>query len=242
MVYKKFWTKHEANYYVVQTQDVKNRLAKVLSIPPRKIFIVSNGIGKQYQNIEIKKSNNSETKKLLLISRYRPSKNFEIINQVVDHLKNKSLKFEFNVTIEPTDFIRLFESNKQWVKNHGPIYAKDCPQLYNECDAMFLPSHLECFSASYPEAMKMRRPILTSDLSFAHTVCGDAALYFDNSNALDIVEKLELLFSNPSLYNQLVNSGEARLNCFLDSRSQAESYIEICNQIVQENSNIRTQL
>ncbi len=231
MVYKKFWTKYEADHFVVQTEDVKEKLAKNLSIPEKKIYIVTNGIGIQYKNTQIKKVKN-DTKKLLLISRYRPSKNFEIINDVIEHLKKKSIKVEFHVTIEDIDFNRLFASNQDWVINHGPIKSKDCPELYNQCDAMFLPTQLECFSASYPEAMKMERPILTSDLSFAHTVCGDAALYFDNSNAKDIAEKIEMLFLDNGIYSKLVENGKERLKVFQSSKEQAESYIKICGEII----------
>ncbi len=41
-----------------------------------------------------------------------------------------------------------------------------------------MPTLLECFSASYLEAMYMKKIIFTSDLPFAHTVCKDAAFYF----------------------------------------------------------------
>jgi glycosyltransferase involved in cell wall biosynthesis len=98
---------------------------------------------------------------------------------------------------------------------------------------MFLPSHLECFSASYAEAMKMKRPILTSDLSFAHTVCGDAALYFNNNDPTDIAKKIKLIIEDKELYNKLVECGTERLKTFFDSKQQAMSYIKICNKIIE---------
>ena len=96
---------------------------------------------------------------------------------------------------------------------------------------MFLPSHLECFSASYPEAMKMERPILTSNLSFARTVCKDAAMYFDNLNGKDISDKIKLLFHDEKLSKELVERGKKRLVFFDDSRAQAEKYLNICRKI-----------
>jgi hypothetical protein len=74
--------------------------------------------------------------------------------------------------------------------NVGPIKVNQCPALYHFCDALFLPTLLECFSASYVEAMYFKKTIFTSDLSFAHTVCHDSAFYFDPYCVNDICDKI----------------------------------------------------
>lgn len=231
MIYKKYWTKKEADFYVVQTEDVKKRLSERVKVPMSKIYVVSNGIGKQYKNIEVLPRPNKEIKKLLLISTYRPSKNFEIINEIIPFLENDKFQYEFHITIKEEDFKKVFKEKEKWVKNHGHVLTNECPNLYNSCDAMFLPSHLECFSASYPEAMKMERPILTSNLSFAKTVCENAALYFDNSNPEEIANKIKNLFHNEKDIENLVKKGRERLKVFDNSRGQAKKYIEICREI-----------
>ena len=58
MLYKKCWTKKEADYYVVQTEDVRERLAKRINVDATKIYLVSNGIGKQYAEVDVKISSN----------------------------------------------------------------------------------------------------------------------------------------------------------------------------------------
>jgi glycosyltransferase involved in cell wall biosynthesis len=80
----------------------------------------------------------------------------------------------------PVDVFKSIFNEKyyKYVYNLGPIPIPECASLYKECDAMFLPTLLECFSASYIEAMYMEKPIVTSDLDFAHTVCGNSALNF----------------------------------------------------------------
>lgn len=231
MIYKKLWTKYEADYHVVQTEDVRQRLSRKLNISIEKIFLVSNGIGKQYKDIEPIVKVPSNVKKLLMISTFRPSKNFDIIREVVPLLKNEKFKYEFHITIKQEDYDKNFKGYEESVINHGHVKAIDCPSLYNEADAMFLPAHLECFSASYPEAMKMEKPILTSNLSFAHTVCEDAAIYFDNTNASDVASKIKMLFENEKLYKNKVELGKQQLKIFQNSREQAENYIKICKQI-----------
>ena len=68
MAYKKWWTIKEADYYVVQTQDVKERLAEKIKTPKSKINLVTNGVGEHFKNTKIIAKNNNALKKLLMIS------------------------------------------------------------------------------------------------------------------------------------------------------------------------------
>lgn len=239
MYYKQKWTKYEADYYVVQTKDVQSRLATELKLSNNKVFLVSNGIGNQYKKAVVNMRKQSFVKKLLLISTYRPSKNFEIIKDVLPLLKKSKYKYEFHITISDDIYQKIFGDNQTHVINHGHVFAEDCPNLYNSCDAMFLPSFLECFSASYPEAMKMKKPILTSNLSFAKSICGNAAIYFDNTDPEDIAEKIINLFNDENLYQSLISAGELQLKSFDDSRTQAEKYIKICHEIAQDEKHVQ---
>lgn len=232
MIYKQSWTKKEADYYVVQTEDVKKRLAKKIKVSESKIFIVSNGYGSQYKDSPIIKETKNRVKKLLLISAFRDNKNIEIIKKVIPELIERKFQCEFHLTINAQKFDELFAEDIEWVKNHGPVPSSRCPELYNQCDAMFLPTLLECFSASYPEAMKMQKPILTSDLSFARSVCEDAALYFNPFDPKDIAEKIIALFRDQELQNQLVSSGIKKLELFPSPKKRAEQYLQICKQIL----------
>lgn len=47
--------------------------------------------------------------------------------------------------------------------------------------------------------MKMEKPIITSDLGFARSICQDAALYFKPRDARSAVEQIERLLDNPVL-------------------------------------------
>ena len=230
MAYKKWWTIREADFYVVQTEDVKKRIFQNLGVADEKIFVVSNGIGSQYKEV-VPKRNLNLPPRLLIISRYRAQKNYEVIVPTIVRLKSMGYRVEFHLTIEDEVYNKLFKGLEDWVINHGPVKAAECPGLYNECDALFLPSHLECFSASYPEAMKMKRPIITSNLSFAKTVCGDAALYIDNIDPDDVANKIILLFQKQSLYDDLVRKGTERLSKFLNSTQQAEAYLDLMHKL-----------
>jgi glycosyltransferase involved in cell wall biosynthesis len=98
---------------------------------------------------------------------------------------------------------------------------------------MFLPTLLECFSASYAEAMAMKTPILTSDMGFAHTVCQDAALFFNPLNPNEIADKIISLADSPELQKELVKHGTERLQDFGTSEDRARQILEICRETVE---------
>ncbi len=233
--YKKRWTKKEADYYVVQTEDVKNRFAENANIPNEKIFIVSNGYGSQYDNSKVSNGKKEKARKLLLLSTYRKNKNIDILNDLIIELKKRDFHCEFNITIDNEAYEQVFSGNESWIKNHGHVPSAKGPELYNQCDAMFLPTLLECFSASYPEAMRMEVPILTSDYSFATTICGDAALYFDPYDVKDMADKIIQLYSDDELYKSLVANGLKRLEAFDNPEVRTIKYLEICRKLISNN-------
>ena len=103
--------------------------------------------------------------------------------------------------------------------------------LYQQTDALFLPSLLECFSANYVEAMAMSRPIITTRLGFAQTICGDAALYFnplDSESALDQILRLR---ADDDLRNALVRKGLEELRRYGTAQERAHTYLEICRKL-----------
>ena len=160
-------------------------------------------------------------------------KNFKIISDLVPLLEGGNIKFI--LTLDQRSFSSLFKKSSSQVINLGPVKQKSCPSLYAQCDALFLPTLLEIFSASYPEAMKMKLPILTSNYSFAKDICRDAALYFDPLSAKDIAAKIKLLANDKSLQKELIKKGEKRVKEFETARSRAEKYLALCEKIVDSN-------
>jgi glycosyltransferase involved in cell wall biosynthesis len=79
--------------------------------------------------------------------------------------------------------------------------------------------------------MKMKKPILTSDLSFAYSICGDAAEYFDPFDPEDIANKIIFLVNNINRQKELIQKGEERLQDFETPDSRAKKLLEICYKI-----------
>lgn len=236
---KAHFFKKETDAYVVQTDDVNLRVKKWLKTPH--VFTVSNSCSSHYFNPLVFPDKLKDRKKneyrFLLLSAYHPHKNFEIIRKVIDlEIKdNPDTKMRFVLTLPETIFTGIFQDKYHpYIYNVGPVPVAECASLYKECDAMFLPTLLECFSASYVEAMFMEKPIVTADLGFARTVCEEAAIYFDPLNEKDISNKLHLLMENTELQKQLITKGKERRIIFKTAEERALSYINLCKNLIKQ--------
>lgn len=235
----KYYFKRDSEYYVVQTDDVNKRLRKW--IKKENVFTVSNTCNRYYYNpktfIDKLPSRKKDEFRLLLFSAYYHHKNFKIIQGIINELPARfKERIKFVLTLEKDIFEEIFPPEyHKYIYNIGPVKIEEGPSLYKECDAMFLPTLLECFSASYPEAMIMGKPIITTDLGFARSICGDAAIYFSPVDPKDAANKIIILVSDSQLQHELVIKGKERINLFLNPAERAKEYLRICEKIINEN-------
>lgn len=222
----------------VQTDDVRTRLESKLK--RSKIYTISNTLHPAFSKAHDSGSKNllpehDDRIRLLTVSACYPHKNLESIPKVLGRLRDLGRSdLIFVVTLRDEDFQRIFPAcYRDSILNVGPQPIAKVPELYRECDFMFLPTLLECFSASYAEAMAMKKPILTSNMGFAHTVCKDAALYFDPMSPDDITKKILDLASSRDLQAQLVAKGNERLMDFGNSENRARQILRICREVIE---------
>lgn len=234
-----FFLKKNGKYFVSETEDVSKRLIEILNFQKDNVFTVSNtysdyfnnSIDTNNSNLPLKQENDFWFLSLCSLANH---KNLTILNKVIPMLnRNTDKNIKFVLTIDQNLFEQKFEEKtRELIINLGRVDVSKCPQLYDTCDALFLPTTLECLSANYPESMKMKRPILTSNLDFATSICGDAALYFDPYNPNQIVEKIEKIVNDSNTQIKLVSNGIKQLRVFLTPYERAKKYIEICNEII----------
>ena len=235
------WATHKTRYrkeataIFVQTEDVNQRLSRILKEIP--IYTISNtynnayDLQKEFPN-KLPARTDGEIR-LLTISAYYKHKNFEIIPKTIEVLKARGItNVKFVVTLPEERFKDAFGDNPSPnIINVGFVPTLEGASLYKECDFMFLPTLLECFSASYAEAMVMKKPILTSDLGFAHIVCKDAAVYFDPDDANDVADKIIGLINSPEQQAELVSKGTEQLSQFGSAEKRAIRILELCKEI-----------
>jgi glycosyltransferase involved in cell wall biosynthesis len=217
---------------ITENQDVTKILQEKVTQP---VYTVTNYfhqifLNQNHWDKRITLSQPENTIKLLTISANYPHKNLAIIKKVISVLKENfpDFKFMFYLTISRSEFgISEADSLNENITFLGKVTIKQCPSLYQQSDFLFLPTLLECFSASYCEAMVMQKPILTSNLSFAKGICGNAALYFDPLDASDIANKIVDLSVDKDLQNQLKQEGLLQLQKFDNATVRAQKYLEL---------------
>ncbi|MDC0592074.1 glycosyltransferase [Balneolaceae bacterium] len=226
--------KCEGDHFILETDDAREKFINLLDLHDNDVTTVSNTYNSVFDEMPEKPSPlfDKNTFNLLTISAHYPNKNLEIINKVLAHLPSE-IKVKFYLTLPNDVFMSIIRKSDR-VINLGVQSINDCPVLLHSCDAVFLPTLLETFSASYPEAMKMNKPILTSDLSFAKSICGEAAEYFNPLDAEDIANKLVSLIGNKTRIEELVKLGRERLKKFPSANQRASKYLDICEKFLKK--------
>jgi glycosyltransferase involved in cell wall biosynthesis len=233
-----FYFKRDAVAYVVQTDDVNQRVRKALKT--KKVYTVTNNHSAFYSDESLAVENKLNIKfegefRFLTLTSFYGHKNLDIIPEIAELLKRQGVSnVRFVLTLKQED-LEKHGLKHDFIYNVGPLKPQECPSLYKECDAMFLPTLAECFSASYPEAMVMRKPIVTSDLGFARSICRDSALYFKAKSAKDACKSILTLVEDDNLRHHLMKMGQQQLRSFDSASNRAKKYIDLCIKYAQIN-------
>lgn len=233
---KKFFHMYDFKYnnqvLVTENEDVSKRLRSILK--EKEIHTVTNYYNQVFDHEE-KWDYSVQLPDfygftLLTVSANYPHKNLSIIPKVISYLNQEYIdfKYRFIVTLNEGDLgTDLDEKINKHILYIGKTNINQCPPLYSQSDAIFLPTLLECFTATYPEAMRMDKPILTSDLNFAKGLCQEAAIFFDPLNPKDIGDKIFKIANDQALQNRLITEGKKQLKKYDNYNSRATKYIEI---------------
>lgn len=177
----------------------------------------------------------------LSISTHYPHKNFEILVDVANYLKKTrpAFKVRFVLTYDE-DEMPVPEGLRDYFYFIGKVDVSECPYLYEQSDIMFMPTLMECFTATYPEAMRMEVPIITTDLKFARGLCGDSACYFSAVDAVSAAEAIYKVATNKEYAAMLITKGKEQLKKFDDYEQRAGKLIKLLEEIARKcNGNIQ---
>ncbi|MBR4918817.1 MAG: glycosyltransferase [Bacteroidales bacterium] len=226
-----FYYWRSSKYYYTENPMVTERVHKLLHC--RRVYTITNyynQIFDQPENQVYKKMTSFDGVTLLTITSAYPHKNLSIAIDIANNLKVKhpDFKFRFVFTIKETEYPSLPNEVKDNFLFIGRVDISECPSLYEQCDIAFQPTLLECFTATYPESMRMNKPIVTTDLEFARGLCGDAAIYYDPLSAEDASEKIYFLANNKNMQLLLASKGKEQLNHFDNYTARADKLVKCC--------------
>jgi glycosyltransferase involved in cell wall biosynthesis len=207
-----------------QTPVARQRFSKTFGFPEERIRIMPNAVSEfvrdPSEEMEPPEVFTGVRKfSMFFLTKFYAHKNLEILIDLFkigrEHLKD----VRCIVTIAPEQHpnARSFLDNihknglDQQIVNVGPLRAEELPGYFRHSDVLLFPTLLESFSGTYLEAMHFGLPILTSDLDFAREVCGDAALYFNPWDPLDIVASIQQIRSDLALRKAMIEKGFVRI-------------------------------
>lgn len=222
---------------IAQTETAKMQLSKLYGF--KQIEVVPNAVS--LDNLtggETKDFRLPEGIKLLYLTHYYPHKNIEIFLPLADIIRKRNLNYKLITTLSPKQhssadiFLKEIEIRGlgDIIINVGAVKMMHVPSLYRQCEGLLMPTLLESFSGTYVEAMYHKIPIFTSNMDFAIAVCGEAASYFDPTNAYEIIDKLEYVYKSENNKEALVKAGSKILHLLPDWNEAFKMYNKIIDK------------
>ncbi|MDV3673121.1 hypothetical protein CMU49_04390 [Elizabethkingia anophelis] len=175
--------------------------------------------------------------KILFLTANYPHKNMDVIPEVIKILKHKYKfnDFKFLITLQSEE-LNFPEYCEEYIEYLGKVDLKKIPSLYNQSQMVFIPTLLEVFSATYLEAMLMKKPIIASDLEFSRDICGESAYFCEPVNAESYADAIFRLANDENLRNSLVSKGTENLKRFGSSMERTVSYLNIIKTLIKKNA------
>ena len=206
------------------------------------VYTVTNYYNQVFDQPEKWKRNNNIGRfagiTMLTVAIVSSHKNLNIMIQISEILEKQhpDFNFRFVLTCRPKE-MRIPKAISHHFIFTGTVGISEVPFLYEQCDIMFMPTLIECFTATYAEAMKMAKPIVTTDLDFAHGLCGNAACYYSAVDAEAAADAIYKVATDKEYAKMLVENGKKQLLKFDNYEQRAEKLVHILETIAQ-NKNV----
>jgi glycosyltransferase involved in cell wall biosynthesis len=231
----------EADAVIFETEDLAERAVRHLRLDAQHVHVVrpsvSSLVGERVHHEETVARCRTlpDGFKVLLLSVYNPNKNFELLPRIARELLRRGCDDTVFVVTLPHAAAPLRALVKlaaalgvaDRLHNIGPVPQAGCAELYRACDAVILPSQLESFSNTIAESWAMGRPLLISDLPWAHSLCGPGALYFRYDDPLDAAARILELRGDAGQKARLVEAGYRQLAAYPNAEQRFRQYLGI---------------
>jgi glycosyltransferase involved in cell wall biosynthesis len=205
----------------------KQDICSSFLIQPDKIDVHYNGVNPVFRPIGEERKRDIRNKYtggksfFIFTGSLHPRKNLVNLLKAFDHFRHQTGK-DFRIVIAG----RKMFLNKEMVRIYrdmnyrddviftGFLHTDELAGLLAAAEALILVSYYEGFGLPVLEAMMCDVPVIVSDKSSLPEIAGDAALYADPDDSINIADVMEKLISTPELRNDLIRKGRSRIKHF----------------------------
>lgn len=181
----------------------KRRICKILNKREEDVWVIYDGISEGFNervfDVEkceiIRKKYNLSRHYILSLSTLEPRKNLELL---VKAYINFSRKDEISLVIagrkgwKMESFLKNIDKNSEEnIIVTGFVEDIDLPYVYHMADVFVFPSKYEGFGLPPLEAMNCGTVVISSNAASMPEILEDAAIFFENDNIDDLIEKIE---------------------------------------------------
>lgn len=217
------WTSYALNHskkVISVSENTKKDIIKFYETPEVKIEVIHNGYN-QVDSVATPKEFKAPTAPYLLyVGTLQPRKNVAKLIEAFNILKNEHADLKLYIVgkkgwLYDEIFARVTQLQlKDDVVFTGYVSESEKNALYKHAQAYVLPSLYEGFGNPPLEAMSAGCPVIVSNNSSLPEICGDACVYFDPSDTMDMVKSIGEVLSNKKLRASLKAKGIQRVKEF----------------------------
>ena len=178
------------------------------------------------ENLTVKERSENDKKYILHIGTFEKRKNLLTLIKAFKKLKDE-LKVDYKLVLAGSTYIngdnKVLIKIKEYIKKYnlyssilipGYIDRKKASYFFSNALIYVFPSIDEGFGIPLIEALKLKVPVVCSNIPIFKEIADDSVLYFKKHNENDLFEKKKELIQNEDLRNQNILKGSRRVKKF----------------------------
>ncbi|WP_434580963.1 glycosyltransferase family 4 protein [Sulfurimonas sp. NW15] len=216
----------------------KNEILQRLDFDEDKIKVIYHGVNHNIFKVKKELSLPFELpeKFILSVGSIEPRKNLKGLLQAYDTL-DETIKKDYKLVLvgfkgwKNKELMQIM--NKNNIIYLGFISDDELAKVYNLASLFVFGSFYEGFGLPPLEALACGTPVISSNASSMPEICGDAVLYFDPHNIVEMRKKIEILLYDESLQKKLIDKGLQRVKQFTWEKS-AKEHLAIFEEAIKQ--------
>jgi len=219
------WSVHAADHIVAISKSTADDLVKFFRVPSDKITVIYNCVSAQFQPEESPESvlppDIPEKEFALFLGQHNERKNLDLLIRAYETAAKDLPPL---VVIGAGNGLTFSNSvaQERITPLSGPFSGSVLAAIVRRARMVVYPSRFEGFGLPILEAMQSGTPVISCRNSSLPEVGGDAILYTSADDENELVDHMQRVWKDESLYRDLRQAGLDRAQLFSRERHQSE--------------------